>query len=185
MPENWSRLKQWAKFHAPVLLKGLNEGVKPQNFEELEKLTGVNLPAGFKAFYSVHNGQNNDEFGLIDGDQLLQIEDIILLWHFWCDSLENGDALHNEESKDHDPRIKLSYWDPEWIPFTHDGSGNHLCLDFAPTATGKEGQVICIYRGSLERKWKAESFWLTTSQNSNNGTLSSRRKWVRFLVGSK
>ena len=42
--------------------------------------------------------------------------------------------------------VDPAYINPRWIPLTHDGSGNHIGLDFDPWPEGRHGQVILYGR---------------------------------------
>nr|WP_241011423.1 SMI1/KNR4 family protein [Burkholderia sp. Ac-20392] len=50
----------------------------------------------------------------------------------------------------------------KWIPFTHDGSGNHLCIDLDPADDGFSGQVIRVWPDDARRERIAGGFseWL-------------------------
>ena len=42
--------------------------------------------------------------------------------------------------------VDPAYTNPNWIPLTQDGSGNHIGLDFDPWPGGRQGQVILYGR---------------------------------------
>jgi cell wall assembly regulator SMI1 len=54
--------------------------------------------------------------------------------------------------------VRDDWWNPRWIPFTHDGGGNHLCLDLDPAEGGAVGQVISMWHDSGERAVQGHSF---------------------------
>src|ERR1051325_4380886 len=54
--------------------------------------------------------------------------------------------------------IKDDWWNSFWIPFTHDGAGNHICIDLDPTPNGKYGQIIRMWPDSPDRELYASSF---------------------------
>jgi molybdopterin molybdotransferase len=59
--------------------------------------------------------------------------------------------------------VRSDWWNPCWIPFTHDGGGNHLCLDLDPAAGGAGGQVITLWHDGGARALAGSSFgeWFT------------------------
>jgi cell wall assembly regulator SMI1 len=93
---------------------------------------------------------------------LLSIDEIIRQWEKWDSLLEQ---FHDEDgpyTSDPDEGVKNSWWNPLWVPFTHDGSGNHICIDLDPDTKGTWGQVIQMWHDSGYRQLYANSFtaWL-------------------------
>lgn len=54
--------------------------------------------------------------------------------------------------------IRKDWWNARWIPFTHNGGGDHLCIDLAPDVAGRTGQIITMWHDMGERELKAPSF---------------------------
>lgn len=164
MQEYWIRWEYWMQQQAPRLLNILHPGVTFEAVESLEKLIGTALPASFKAFYAIHNGQQKARAGLVDADQLLSVEDIISQWQHWKDQLDAGSFSWQDTPilATPDTGIKNDWWNPLWIPFTSDGFGNHLCIDLDPAPHGKRGQVISLWHDDGHRAIEAPSFeaWL-------------------------
>ena len=81
-------------------------------------------------------------------------------WGFWKELLDGGE-FKNIESKPQ-PEIRKDWWNAAWIPITHDGGGNHQCLDLAPASKGKTGQIITMWHDGPDRELIATSFrgWL-------------------------
>lgn len=160
MQEYWTRWENWMKQHAPRLLNILNPGVTYEAMDSLEKLIGTAMPADFKAFYAIHNGQQKTRTGLIDADQLLPVEDIIDKWHYWQDLLDAGTFMYNDEpiASEPDTGIRNNWWNPLWIPVTSDGFGNYLCIDLDPAPEGTHGQIITLWHDDGHREIIAPSF---------------------------
>jgi cell wall assembly regulator SMI1 len=76
----------------------------------------------------------------LPGGELLSLEGIFKQWAIWRDLLESGDFEGNQS--DPSGPIKRDWWNLRWIPFTHNGGGDHYCLDLDPPADGVVGQVI-------------------------------------------
>lgn len=53
--------------------------------------------------------------------------------------------------------VDPAYINSRWIPLTHDGSGNHIGLDFDPWPGGRVGQVILFGRDEEIKAVLAES----------------------------
>lgn len=154
----------------------LNEAADEQDILALEALIGATLPEDFKSIYRHMNGQAYEQGYLFDGEEWLSLERIAQEWQVWKDLYD--DATFEEEgnlagsSEPTDGAIKPFWWTPAWIPFTYDGSGNHLCLDLDPSDEGTRGQVIRMWHDDAERSLEAESFgaWVTQYvQGINNG----------------
>lgn len=55
--------------------------------------------------------------------------------------IKNLDA-YTDESIQADAKVRRTFWDHGWLPFASDGSGDFICVDMNPTATGVIGQVV-------------------------------------------
>ena len=160
MREVWDRIERWLAANVPNMLEGLNPGATTQEIAETEALLGVSFPDDVRASYLIHNGQALDSGGLIDGWELLSLENIHDQWSVWKDLLDGGDFAESRS----EPRgpIVADWWHPKWIPLTYDGSGNHHSLDLAPAPGGTVGQIIIMWHDDAERPLVAPSFraWL-------------------------
>ncbi len=75
--------------------------------------------------------------------------------------------------------IKPIYINLRWIPFSHDGAGNHLGIDLDPGATGIIGQVINFGTDEKNKFVIAPSLtdfmaWMLVQYQSGNYQSSSR-----------
>ena len=143
-----------------------NAGASDAEFAQLEQLIQAKLPEDFKALYHVFNGQAYEEGYVFDGEEWLSLERMAEEWEVWKGLLDDGEFDDDEEeaSEDADPEVKAVWWSPLWIPFTYDGSGNHLCLDLDPTSEGTYGQVIRMWHDDPQRPLEAKTFadWVET-----------------------
>ena len=94
--------------------------------------------------------------GLIYREQFLSIDKIIREWECWHELLEQ--FQDEDDASEPDEGIKSNWWNPLWIPFTHDGCGNHICVDLDPDTKGKFGQVIRMWHDISHRELYATSF---------------------------
>ena len=151
------------KQHPDALLQ-LNEGASEADFSALEAALWLQLPEDIKAVYRVCNGQSEDSAYLFAGQEWLSLARIAEEWGVWKGLYDSGDFPNDEEgqSAPDDAAVRSLWWSPKWIPFTHDGAGNHLCWDFDPSADGDAGQVIHYYHDDALIELKAASFdeWL-------------------------
>jgi len=160
MRELWRRLEAWLSTNAPQVLETLQPGATEEQIERAEAFLSVKLPEDFKASYRIHNGQTPYESGLLDGRELLSLERIQDEWKVWKDVLDSGD-LDGFRSEPNGP-IRDDWWNEKWIPITHDGSGNHDCLDLNPATGGQAGQIIDFWHDDPTRALMADSYgsWL-------------------------
>ncbi len=156
----WTQLRKWIAVDAPDLEQNLQKGAVAKEILALEQHLGVTLPEDYKEFLSLCNGQADEYEASFYAGQLLSIADVQNQWNMWQELLENKTfaGIHSQPSKG----IQNDWWNSKWIPFTHDGAGNHLCLDLAPTKDGTVGQVIRMWHDDPERTVKYPSFtaWL-------------------------
>jgi cell wall assembly regulator SMI1 len=160
---SWSRIEQWLDAHARPLRKSLAKGASPGQIQRLEAKLGTVLPDVFKESLAVHDGQKQDA-DLIPDDGIgsfyfLRSKDCVAQWKDWNLVQDAG------EFDDAEPQpaegIARCWWNRAWIPFASNG-GDSLCLDLAPAAGGKSGQIILVRHDEAERRLMAGSFdeWL-------------------------
>lgn len=157
----WRNIENEIKKLSPEMFNRLNPGVNDSDIELLEKTIAAKLPEDFIDFFRIHNGQENVSGGLIEGEELLSFERIISEWTIWKELYDSNtfcDTNGNAEKSDAFPGIKPIWWNPLWIPFTYDGSGNHYCIDLDPDKGGHYGQVIRMWHDDAERPLIARSF---------------------------
>ncbi|WP_143307987.1 SMI1/KNR4 family protein [Chitinophaga vietnamensis] len=179
MQQYWTRWETWMQTYAPRLISLLYPGVSADSIAALEDLTGAALPATFKAFYAIHDGQKADKAGLVNGDTLLPLHEIILQWQQWKRLLDEG-TFKTQLVCEPDTGICYNWWNPLWIPFTHDGLGNYLCIDLDPTPGGTPGQVITFWHDDPHREIVAPSFeaWISDYINAiERGEYIYLKKW--------
>lgn len=142
----------------PYFVEGLNKGASKTEFEELQAAFPAQLPQSLMALYMENNGQDRSTIGVLFGQQLLPIQEIIGHYKTWLDIIDQGlDGLEDDMSSVPEHAVKENYAHPNWLPLTHDQSGNHIGLDFAPNANGVMGQVINFGRDENEKHVLATS----------------------------
>jgi cell wall assembly regulator SMI1 len=160
MKRYWKRIEELfaervPKGHERYFVPGASDAA----LARLERHLDVSLPADFKRFYRVHDGQGKRDFGLVFGLELLSVHRIRHEWDSWR---EIGDELNEElaPAMSSEPKgyVRPLYSNPKWVPFTTDQTGTHLGLDFDPAAKGVVGQVIAFGRNQDRKKVMARSF---------------------------
>lgn len=161
MKEIWQRIEKWLAENYPEGLEQLNKGASDELIKQTEDFLGVEFSEDLKEFYRIHNG-GTWELALIDGWELLSLEEMQSQWKVWKELLDGGEfeGIKSEPESE----IRDDWWNEKWIPITHNGGGDHDCLDFAPTEEGDVGQIIKMWHDWEQRSWESPSFrnWITT-----------------------
>ena len=147
--ELWNAIKAWYAEHLPEVLGSLNPGISERalsEFEdELEREVGRRLPQSLRDVYLQNNGQDRTTVcGTFFGLEFLSLEEVRRNWRDWCDIAREPFYAEMIEFSTFYPKraIQHKYACTGWIPFAHDGGGNHLGTDVSPEPAGKVGQII-------------------------------------------
>jgi cell wall assembly regulator SMI1 len=122
----------------------------------LEEALGVSLPASFREYLSVMNGQKSQyDNPLIGYMNFLDISQIITRRSGMVSDADGEMITWKTED-----RIKPVVWDRGWIPFTSNMGGNNMMVvDMAPGQNGVVGQVFLWHPGMGEEdEIAADSF---------------------------
>ena len=138
----------------------LNAAACRADVEAMEALFGSALPAAFVHSLGRHDGQPANAKPLFGSWKLLDARTCIRELRVWRELLASGD-FKGQVPKEQ-VGISPCWWHPAWLPITHDGAGNHDCLDLAPAPGGRRGQVIRVWHDDPTRTLAAKSFgsWL-------------------------
>ena len=180
----WRRLEAWLKTNAPTVLATLQAGASPEEIATTEAFLGVAFPDDVRASYLLHDGQTDYADGLFYAREFLSLARIQIEWSWWKGLYDSGEL--RDYRSDAPPQVRDDWWNPQWIPLTHDGSGNHDCLDLAPTPQGKVGQIIDFYHDDASREVMAESFtvWLAKLvEGCENGTYVFSEEYGDLVEG--
>jgi cell wall assembly regulator SMI1 len=131
------------------LTDDLNPPATDAEIATLQQQLGVTLPADYVQVLQQHNGQRGLADGLFDGQEFLSTQNVFEQWRLWKGLHDAGQFKSMRSSPAQG--VRDDWWNPRWIPFTHDGGGNHLCLDLDPAAGGAVGQVITLWHDGGER----------------------------------
>ncbi|RQQ21957.1 molybdenum cofactor biosynthesis protein MoaA [Burkholderia stagnalis] len=156
----WSRLDAWRRTlpaDAPEPFRG---PASDEDLRALEAGLGVALPEAWRESLRLHDGQEAGRTEPFAGETLLSARQILAQWSIWHELVARGDLADCEGEPE--PGIRGDWYNLKWIPLTHNGSGDHLCIDLDPDEGGRIGQVIRVWHDSPEREHVAESVgeWL-------------------------
>ena len=166
--EAWARSEARLRTQQPDALRDLPGGADPAEIARVEAELGVSLPEDARASYRLHNGSGGIwvcEQGFLmpltaPGSGPLPNHGVLDLWRMMA---QVGDAMAAERSTPVGP-IRADWWHPKWVPLTENESGDFVCLDLAPAAGGRVGQVIDWWHEQGATRVLAGSFgeWLAS-----------------------
>jgi cell wall assembly regulator SMI1 len=116
-----------------------------------ERDFGYNLPAGLRALYRWHDGQDPEcEAAFQHDKRFMPLEDVRAVKQALGELLDTGEFP------------ETNWWSKAWLPFLDNGQGDHLCVDFEGSFSGTPGQVVLFYHDSECRNIVAPSLekWL-------------------------
>ena len=165
MKKTWDMFESWLAANWNEGLQHLNPPATDDEISELEKVLNVKLPDDYKACLKIHNGQDENVGGIFDNSEFLSTQAVIAQHSIWKQLEESGQF--DEFKSNPELGIKNTWWNNHWIPFTHNGGGDHYCIDLDPTAEGKQGQIITMWHDMAERELVDTNFsvWFSNYVN--------------------
>lgn len=156
MQELWRDFESWLAVNWPEGLADLNPPASDDDIAKLERALGVRLPPDYIDCLKIHDGQRNRAGGLFDNFEFLSCSGVLAQWQIWKELHDRG--RFDDIASDADPGIRNDWWNPKWIPLTHNGGGDHDCLDLDPAPTGMCGQIITMWHETANREVQGNSF---------------------------
>lgn len=143
-----ARLDAWYSAHLSPARYRFNPPASEQDLDAFQALVRVSLPNAYRQLYLWHDGDEEERFGHIYGLPLLSLREAAFQWNAWNGVFKEftGNRYKVRGGAWPAGAVDSAYINPRWIPLTHDGSGNHIGLDFAPGPRGRVGQVILYGR---------------------------------------
>lgn len=134
----------------------LKSGATDQDFAHVEDALGVQIPDQLKAFYRIHNGQEEqtETTCFLRNLTLLPIHEIIEQWTFLQKEFDPDDWEVDAQQE-----VKPFAWNSKWIPIAANGGGDYLCIDTDPTEEGTVGQVLYFWHDWEYRSIEAFSLF--------------------------
>ncbi|MFW8627852.1 SMI1/KNR4 family protein [Deinococcus sp. ME38] len=146
LPELLARLDAWVAREVPLHHATLRPGVTVDTLDAFEVRRGLTLPPALRALYGWHDG--GDLFGL----EFLSLEHMEFKRNQWAEhATERMTDLDEAIVSNPLGAIRLLYATGDWLPFLHDGSGNHVALDLSPGPARRPGQTITTCRDEEHR----------------------------------
>lgn len=154
-----ARLDAWYATHLPPAQYGFNPPATDAQIDAFEQLIGLKMPPSFRDLYRWHDGDSNENWGHIYGHPFLSLEQVAAEHQSWKETLEDfdGDAYAIPGGSWPEGAVDPAYTNPAWLPFSRDGGGNCIGLDFDPWPAGRVGQVIIFGRDEDVKVVLAES----------------------------
>lgn len=175
-----ARLDAWYAVHLTPDRYIFNPPATDTQLDAFERLIGLKLPRAYRQLYLWHDGENDDRWGHIYGLPLLPLQQAGAHWTSWAKVLNYFDGNRYPVPGGGWPEraVDPAYINPRWIPLTHDGSGNHIGVDFDPWPGGRVGQVIIFGRDEDVKIVLAESLgkflgWIADLLESGNFRLEA------------
>lgn len=175
-----ARLDAWYAAHLPPDRYVFNPPAAEADLDAFELLVGLKLPDAYRQLSRWHDGENDDRWGHFYGLPLLPLQRAGAQWKAWARVLADfgGNRYQIPGAAWPEGAVDPAYINPRWIPLTHDGSGNHIGVDFDPWPRGRVGQVILFGRDEDVKVVLAESLlkfleWIAGLLESGNFTLDA------------
>ena len=172
------RLDKWFAAHLRPDRYVFEPPATEAKLDFLEHLVGVKLPRSYRQLYGWHDGEKDDRWGHVYGLPILPLDQAAFQWRAWNRVLVDfkGDRYAIPGGAWPAGAVDPAYINPRWIPLTHDGSGNHIGLDFDPWPAGRVGQVIVYGRDEEVKAVLAPSLgafldWIANLLESGNFRL--------------
>lgn len=139
----WNFVESWMQSNAPDLLTHLRPPATTAQIQATEAALNIPLSEEIKAFWSIHNGTENQLFG---GWKFLSMQEI------------------GQENRANQIG---GWWPTTWIAFASDGCGDAICTDIDPALEDKQGQII-HFDHEMGSEVVAESLWILLSTFIND-----------------
>lgn len=155
MPELLAHLDRLLRELRPDYYSVLQHGLTDAEWEAFRSRLGLDLPDGFRLLYQWKNGQRDNCSDNILGNYMFVA----------ADSVAETKELHDSMiGYDFEP----GWWERTWVPFLHNGGGDHMCLDVGGSFGGRPGQLVEFWHDWEKRAIAAPSLehWVLRVVNS-------------------
>lgn len=186
-----ARLDAWYAAHLPPGQYVFNPPATDEALDTFEQLIGIMLPRAYRQLYRWHNGEDDDSLGHIYEFPLLPLDEAASQWKAWnevlADPVFKGNRYGVSGGAWPEGAVDPAYINPRWIPLTHDGSGNHIGMDFDPWPAGRVGQIILYGRDEDVKAVLAPSLgtfldWIADLLESGNFRLDAEEDGQQLRV---
>jgi cell wall assembly regulator SMI1 len=145
MPNTWTRIVAHLHRLVPAAARSLRPAATADELSFLERTIGQALPASFREYLGVCNGQETqDDSPLIFGYHcLLGTRDIAKLWAMQTKLFADEGPITWVEEK----QLRPVVWSRGWIAFSDYEATDRLVLDLDPGKQGACGQIFRHFPG--------------------------------------
>jgi len=149
--ESWVPFRTALEPVAPEALAALNPPALQVDRRAVERGLGVSLPRDFVAWLALHDGGDS-----VPGPFDWRITSLASSMRA-KNSLDDLPAV-DSDLVEADDGVASVWWHRRWFPFAENGAGDRLCIDLAPTGTGRIGQILEYRHDDGARRLVARSF---------------------------
>ncbi len=141
--EPFGQLQDLLNSPSAKLTTSFYEPASVSSIEHLEEIVGLTIPTDLRNFWLIADGQPNDANPIFQESDfiILPVDLTIEAWQFARDFFSDQ-ANCSTQYLETSPEVKISAWEPGWIPFGRSRTGDTICIDLSPTDVGDRGQVI-------------------------------------------
>jgi cell wall assembly regulator SMI1 len=158
---SWNRYAAWLASNFPELHDNLNPGASDAQLTEIKtrlEAMGSAWPDALSDLYRLHDGQPYPYASLIFLSLYwLPLNEVIINQENWASLQMFNEELKVTHTSTPPNAIQTRYVNLKWIPFAHDGGGNHIGIDLDPGPNGTVGQVINFGRDQDDKFVIAQS----------------------------
>jgi cell wall assembly regulator SMI1 len=182
--ETFKAWKEFAQQNDPDSLKDLHKPATPQELQVLANLvkqhTGKALPPQLVELLKISNGGASSyrHLQFFAYEEFLSVQEIVKTYELYAHFIDGNDWADHDSSPKQGVKGKR-YWEPWWIPFTSDGSGDGYCVDIDPGAGGSVGQVISWGHDYPSRSVRAPSIaaWFALNLHQQTYLHNHKKDW--------
>ena len=153
-----ARLTQAFSALSDSVKASLRPGASAADIDAVEAAIGLTLPPIVRCAYLMHDGQRvgtDDMFE--DQFRWIPVKSILVEWKTWKGLLDDG-AFDNMNEGDIGDDVRMDWWNAKWIPLARSESGDCVCVDLDPGASGVVGQMIEVFHDDERRNVLATNF---------------------------
>jgi cell wall assembly regulator SMI1 len=133
------RMDRWLAAHRPAYYAQLQPGATDAELSAFEARFSLRLPDDFRQFYRWRNGQDAACYESLQFNRMFSSLQDVAETKALFDGMIGSDF--------DDPQ----HWRRGWVPFLHNGGGNHLCLDINAGDGGQPDQLVAFWKADADR----------------------------------
>ena len=141
LAERWKTIDAWLEREHPARRAEFLPGASAASIAEAEAVLGLTLPAEYKEFLALHDGQEPGS-PMVESASLMPLEEVVRRHAILAELFPQRAAIDPAEV---DAEVRAVELSASWIPIGVSARGRDvLCLDLDPAEGGTAGQVILV-----------------------------------------